>query len=62
MLDADVIDLRGVADCPLNPTGYILVDGQRYPAKTDGQFIDAGQPISVVSRSTFGFVVELAED
>ena len=62
VLDADVIDLRGVADCPLNPTGYILVDGQRYPAKTDGQFIDAGQPISVVSRSTFGFVVELAED
>ena len=62
VLDADVIDLRGVADCPLNPTGYILVDGLRYPAKTDGQFIDAGQPISVVSRSTFGFVVELAED
>ena len=60
VLDADVVDLVGVTDCPLNPSGYIVIDGERYPAKTNGEFVDAGQKVLVLSRSTFGFIVELA--
>ena len=60
VLDANVVDLVGETDCPLNPSGYIVIDGERYPAKTNGEFIDAGQKVLVLSRSTFGFIVELA--
>ena len=59
VLDTDVVDLVGVTDCPLNPSGYIVIDGKRYPAKTNGEFVDAGQKVLVLSRSTFGFIVEL---
>ena len=62
VLDADVVDLVGVTDCPLNPSGYIVIDGERYPAKTNGEFIDAGQKVLVLSRSTFGFIVERSEE
>ena len=62
VLDADVVDLVGVTECPLNPTGYIVIDGDRYPAKTNGEFIERGQNVLVLSRSTFGFVVELAKN
>lgn len=61
IMDADLEDQLGVADCPLNPTGYILVDGERYPAKTNGQFCDIGQQVRVISKSSFGFVVEPIE-
>ena len=62
VMDADIENLTGVADCPLNPTGYVLVDGERYPAKTSGQFCDTGQQVRVLSKSSFGFVVEPIED
>jgi len=62
VMDAEIEGAIAVADCPLNPTGYILLDDQRYPAKTNGQFCDAGQQVRIVSKSTFGFIVELVED
>lgn len=60
VLDADVVDLIGITDGPLNPSGYIVIEGERYPAKTNGEFIEQGKNVLVLSRSTFGFVVELA--
>ncbi|MDB2687566.1 DUF5685 family protein [Mariniblastus sp.] len=62
IMDADLENKVGFADCPLNPTGYILVDGQRYPAKTNGQFCDTGQKVRVLAKSSFGFIVEPMED
>jgi len=62
IMDAKIEDLVGVADCPLNPTGYILVDGAIYPAKTNGKFCDTGQQVRVISKSSFGFVVEPLEE
>lgn len=49
----------GATDGPLNPAGYVTVDGERVPAKTaDGRFFDSGQNVRVVRTDPFGVTVE----
>lgn len=54
----DLIGTIAITDCILNPTGYIEIDGKRHPAKTSGQFCEAGQQVKLVSWTSFGFLVE----
>lgn len=48
---------RGVAATPLSPSGAIEVAGKRYPARSDGEFIQKGAPVVVLRDEGFGFVV-----
>lgn len=46
-----LIGLHGTADGPIRPTGLVRVQGDRYDAITDGDFIEDGQEVRVVDVS-----------
>ncbi len=52
-----LIGAEGVASVRLNPSGYVLINGQSHPAKSDGEWIDQHDPVIVVGSSNFGLVV-----
>ncbi|MDR0562565.1 MAG: NfeD family protein [Spirochaetaceae bacterium] len=37
-----------VADTPLTPKGQVIIEGQVYPASTEGVFVDAGRGLRVI--------------
>jgi membrane-bound serine protease (ClpP class) len=39
----------GEAITPLRPSGFVRIDGRRLDASAEGNLIDAGTPIEVVS-------------
>jgi len=46
---------HGVAESRLNPSGFVTIDGERVPGRSQtGEFIDAGTHVSVVSTNAFG--------
>ncbi len=47
----------GVTDGPLNPTGYVVVGSQRVPARSQGEWVDDGTRVKVLSENNFGFIV-----
>jgi membrane-bound serine protease (ClpP class) len=50
----------GVAATGLFPSGYVVVDGQRFEARAAAGYIDAGTPIVVSRKTEFEMVVEKA--
>jgi membrane-bound serine protease (ClpP class) len=38
----------GITDTNLSPAGTVLIDGEIYEAKTDGEFIEAGRGVRVI--------------
>lgn len=58
---AGFIGKRGVAASDLRPSGSALFGEDRRQVMSDGEYIDAGQPIEVVRVSTNTLVVALVE-
>lgn len=52
-----LVGRRGVAKGLMLPSGAVVIDGKSYDAITDGQPIEAGQPVVVVSVSTQRLIV-----
>ena len=50
----------GTAVTPLRPAGTVDVSGRILDARTQGEYIDAGSPVRVVSHDRFGVVVEMS--
>ena len=48
----------GIAVTPLRPAGTVEIEGRMLDARTQGEYIDAGTPVQVVSQDRFGVVVE----
>lgn len=48
----------GTAVTPLRPAGTVEIEGRMLDARTQGEYIDAGTPVQVVSQDRFGVVVE----
>ncbi|WP_300369960.1 NfeD family protein [Brachyspira sp.] len=44
----DLIGKNGIADTFFRPSGYILIDGKKYDAVSEGEFIDKGSNLKVV--------------
>lgn len=44
----DLIDKEGVADTFFRPSGYIVIDGKKYDAISDGEFIEKNSIIKVI--------------
>jgi len=38
----------GITDTDFSPAGTVLIDGEIYEAKTDGEFIEAGKGVRVI--------------
>ncbi len=51
------IGLVGHTDSPLNPTGVVEINGERLPAQSEGEWIDANTVVEVVREEAFGVVV-----
>jgi membrane protein implicated in regulation of membrane protease activity len=47
---------------PLALSGRVLVEGDKYAARSEREYIDAGQTVKVVGANGFGLIVQLAED
>jgi len=46
--DRELLGLRGVVSSPLHPSGLALIDGRRIDVVSEGEYIDAGEPITVI--------------
>jgi membrane-bound serine protease (ClpP class) len=55
--DSTLIGSGAVTVTPLRPSGVIVIDGQRYDAASDGDFLESGETVEVVARSGFQLVV-----
>jgi membrane-bound serine protease (ClpP class) len=56
-----LIGRRGEAMTLLRPAGIVVIDGERYDARSAGQYIDAGAAIEVLEVRGTGLVVAEAE-
>lgn len=54
---AGVLDKTGEALTPLSPSGYVLIDGQRYEAFCRSGFVDKGATVRVVGLDNFRLIV-----
>ena len=54
--------LSGAAITPLRPVGSVLIDGEQHTARTQGEFIDAGQPVVVLRWAAGELIVEAVRD
>jgi membrane-bound ClpP family serine protease len=54
--------MTGETVTALTPYGTIMLEERRLPAKTEGTYIEAGQPVVIVEEAAFGCVVSEAED
>lgn len=53
-----IVGQVGIADVHLNPTGYVSVNGKRFPAQSDGgQWIAKGTKVEVLENKAFGLIV-----
>ena len=55
------IGLVGHTDSPLNPTGVVEINGERLPAQSEGEWIDANTVVEVVREEAFGVVIRVRE-
>ena len=44
----DLMGKEGVADTFFRPSGYIVIDGKKYDAVSEGEFIDKGSSLKVI--------------
>lgn len=47
-LPPELLHTSGIAATPLHPSGFAVLDGKRWPARSSGPFIDTGTPVFVV--------------
>jgi membrane-bound ClpP family serine protease len=52
---------RGTVLTEMLPSGIVLIDGEKYPARFRGGWGDPGEQIVVVGLDTFGLIVAKPE-
>jgi membrane-bound serine protease (ClpP class) len=56
---SSLIGHTGVATTALFPSGQVNIDGNRYEARLEVGFADAGTTVKVMNQSEFGLIVEV---
>lgn len=59
--ESSLVGAVAVAVSDLMPSGEIEIDGRRYDAKLNFGSADRGTQVRVVSKSDFGYIVEIAD-
>lgn len=54
----ELIGKTGVVLTTLRPAGTVLIDGKRYPAKTQAAFVEKGVTVTVVASDGLDWIVE----
>lgn len=52
----------GATLTPLRPVGTVRIDGEQHTARTQGEFIDAGQPVVVLRWAAGELIVEAVRE
>jgi membrane-bound ClpP family serine protease len=58
---ATIVGKSGKAATPLSPSGFVMIDGQRWDAVTRGEYIDIGTEVEVVGVQSVNLVVQSRE-
>jgi hypothetical protein len=53
-----LVGRTGITHSRLIPTGYVILDGHKYPARTAESVVGAGQTVTVVEHTTLGLIVK----
>lgn len=56
--EPSVIGKKGVTLTEFGPSGYILIDGQRYPAVCRGPYLEKGVEVVVIEGESGHFIVK----
>ena len=56
--DCALIGREGVTATVLRPSGMVIIDGQRYDGRSNGDMIERGRRVVVTGSSTYQLVVE----
>ena len=56
--DCALIGREGVTSTVLRPSGMVIIDGQRYDGRSNGDMIERGRRVVVTGSSTYQLVVE----
>ena len=56
--DQKLIGQTGEAASDLKPSGYILIEGKRYPAISDSRYIKKGESIKIIAGQGGHFIVK----
>lgn len=54
---SELVGKIGTAETTLHPAGRVRLDGRRYDARTEGDFVEKGKPVRVLRVEAFGLVV-----
>lgn len=52
---------RGQCETPMSPQGKVVIGGERYDARSDGRWIDAGRDVIVIRADHIGLIVQELE-
>jgi membrane-bound serine protease (ClpP class) len=56
--DEKLIGTTGITATALRPSGYLQINGERYAARTEGDFVDAGVPITIIDARGSDLIVK----
>ena len=56
--DVSLIGRKGIACSDLGPSGFVLIDGVRYPARSRGSYIDRGCAVEVIGGEGAHIIVK----
>ena len=59
--ETTMIGRTGTTATPLKPSGYVLVNGEKYPARSEGCFLDQGRSVHVVTVEGSNIIVKESE-
>jgi len=58
---SELVGEIGVTQTAMRPSGTVSIGGQRIPAKTQGEFINGGEKVVLLSEDAFGAIVRRVE-
>jgi membrane-bound serine protease (ClpP class) len=58
----ELLGKTGITETKLRPSGMILVDGKRFSAVADGEFMDENTPVRVIRTEGNRIVVRKGEE
>ena len=57
-LDPSLVGKTGIADTRLNPAGFVLIEGKRYDALSEGGYIEEDSAIKIVEIRGNNIIIE----
>jgi membrane-bound serine protease (ClpP class) len=53
-----MIGKKGITMTEFGPSGYVLIEGKRYPAICRGPYLDKGKEVEIIAGESGHFIVK----